>query len=136
MTTCKVPLLAEQDDCTCAVTGSSSSPHAPSLSGKFLSFRYDKLTERRVADLLVCVVPATVQMYGAPSEMLVLAFKSQTLTRGESMGTCSFICADEVDKVFLECAFNHVPGVHRLRDPVTTEGSERQKKGKKFGNLI
>lgn len=68
--------------------------------------------------------------------MLVLAFKSQTLTRGESMGKCSFICADEVDKVFLECAFNYVPGVCRIRARVTTEGSERQKKGKILDLII
>lgn len=96
VTTCKVPLLAEQGDCTCAVPGSSSSP---SLSGKFLSFWHNKLT-KRFADLFVYVLPATVQIYGAVFETLVLTFKSQTLTHGESMGNCSFICADEVDKVF------------------------------------
>lgn len=56
--------------------------------------------------------------------MLVLAFKSQILTRGESMGNCSVMCADEVDKVFFVCAFNHVLGVYRIRDGVSTEGSE------------
>lgn len=52
------------------------------------------------------------------------------------MGNCSVICADEADKVFFVCAFNHVLGVYRIREGVNTEGSEsrseRQKKGKTF----
>lgn len=43
--------------CTCAVPGCSASPHAPSLSGKFLPFWYNKLTKWRFADLLVYVLP-------------------------------------------------------------------------------
>lgn len=60
------------------------------------------------------------------------------LTRGESVGRCSFICVDEVDMVFFVCVFSHMLGVYRIRGRGISEGDEsvserkKGKKGKKF----